>query len=419
MGTEVLKEKDASVFFSQMKSLFYGFGNFFRRYDAWAFTNSSERILVDGKYKDRLFDPIAETGKLKLLTVELRLFKFYPRKKVASKYVVSRSILLFIEELYLRIFLRKVNLEGQNVLNEIEKTLGVSVNENQIIKKYLAQYRIMQLLLKFVPKPKFVFLTVSYANFGYIEAWKERGIKVVEFQHGLIGSQHNGYLYNKKMDPTQFPDEIVVFGENERHFFENDTVIPITKAVPIGRYIIDYYSKKSNQNSEKVKSISVALQDSEWSFILLDFVLQCDKITNSSIEWLIQTRRTPKSVYNEKYKFPSNIRFNEGTVYEAIGKTDIHLTIFSTTSIEALSLGKPCLLYDFKGNATNHLYSMIGDNDNAYFLKSVDDFVNYIGNYFPVPMDDIAESNIKNIKSRYSENLNTYLTKLIDEVSEA
>lgn len=419
MGTEVLQEKDISVFISQLKSIFYGFFNFFRRYDAWAFTNSSERTLVDGKYKDRLFDPIGETGKLKLLIVELRLFQKYSRRNVASKYVVSRSFLLFIEEFYLRIFLRKVDLEGNEVLKEIEKELGISVNEKQIIRKYLAQYRVMQLLLKIAPNPKVVFLSVSYANFGYIQAWKERGIKVVEFQHGLIGSQHSGYLYYKKMNSIQFPDDIVVFGENEMRFFDNKTAVPITKAVPIGRYIIDYYSKKSRENSEKVKTVSVALQDSEWSFALLDFVFECNKATNGSINWLIQTRRTPITVYKEKYDFPANMQFHELTIYDAIGKTDVHLTIFSTTSVEALSLGKPCLLYDFEKNATNHLHSMIGNNKFVHFLNNANEFVSYIENYSSTSLSDVARSNIDNINSDYSENLNVYLTKLVDEVSEA
>ena len=107
--------------------------------------------------------------------------------------------------------------------------------------------------------------------------------------------------------------------------------------------------------------------------MLLDFVIECDKATNGSINWLIQTRRTPISVYKEKYDFPANMQFHELTIYDAIGQTDAHMTIFSTTSVEALSLGKPCLLYDFEQNATNHLHSMIGNNKFVHFLNNAND----------------------------------------------
>ncbi len=416
MGKEVLQEKDASVLLSQLQSLFYGFGNFFRSYNAWAFTNSSERTLIEGKYKDRLFDPIGETKGFKLLVIELRLFQFYPRRKVASKYVVSRSLLLFIEEVYQRVFLRKIELQSEELIQEILKRMDIESDYKSIVRKYLAQYRVIKTLLRFVPNPKVVFLSVSYANFGYIQAFKEKGIKVVEMQHGLIGEQHNGYLYYSEFLSNQFPDELVVFGEKEVCFFKNDTVFPVESVHAMGRYVVDYFATQSRSNSSQIQSISVSLQDGMWNIAMLEFVLACNEITAGKINWVIQTRRTPVSELTSQFELPENMVFHQATIYEAIAQTDMHMTIYSTTSIEALSMGKQVILYDFQNAATSYLSKFIGKNEFVHFVDSASDFAAFIENYQNADKEMIQGSNRENIRPHYLKNLDTYLKKMADEI---
>ena len=414
MGNEVLQEKNSSVFKEQLRSLFYGFFSFFGRYDAWAFTNSSERVLLDGKYLDKVMDPLTIARPIKLLVIELQLFKRFKRSEVASKKVVSRAWIVFLEELYMRLFLRKITVEGQNVITELEKSLNTSVEVNSIVRKYLAQYRVMKFLLWLLPKPKVVFHTVSYANFGYIRAWKEAGIRVVEMQHGLIGDGHYGYVYHKGLNENQFPDDILVFGEQDKKFFQQQTKIPIKRAIPVGRYILDYYKRSAVPNKIPVKNILVSLQDSEWSTAMLDFVLEIDKCEPGKFSWIIQPRRTPEAVYREQYTFPENFVFSNLSVYDAIGKADAHITIFSTTAIESLSIGKPTFLYDFENAATTYLGQFLASNPNAYFCPSVDAFIETCKAIKLASLDEIAESNGSNISSDYLQKISVY----IDEVNE-
>jgi len=414
MGNEVLQEKTSSVFKEQIRSLFYGFFSFFRKYDAWAFTNSSERVLLDGKYLDKVMDPLTIARPIKLLVVELQLFKRYKRSEVTSKKVVSRAWIVFLEEFYMRLFLRKITVEGQTVIAEMEKCLNTSVEVNSIARKYLAQYRIMKFLLWLLPKPKVVFHTVSYANFGYIRAWKEAGIRVVEMQHGLIGDGHYGYVYHKALNENQFPDDILVFGEQDKKFFEEQTRIPIKKAIPVGRYILDYYKRNAVPNKVPVKNILVSLQDSEWSNAMLDFVLEIDKREPGKFNWIIQPRRTPETVYREQYIFPENFVFSDSSVYKAIGKADAHITIFSTTAIESLSIGKPTFLYDFENAGSTYLGQFLASNPNAYFCATVDSFIETCDQLKLAGLDEIAESNSSNISSDYLQKISAY----IDEVNE-
>jgi hypothetical protein len=418
MGNEVLQGKDRATFWTQLRSLLYGFFSFFRRYDAWAFTNSSERVMLEGKHLDKLMDPLSLAHPMKVLLVELQLFKQFKRKEVSSRYVVSRAWIIFLEELYSRIFLRKVTFEGKNVLDEIEHILDESVDVEPIIRKYLSQYRVMRFLLWLLPKPKVVFLTVSYANFGYIRAWKEAGIKVVEMQHGLIGDGHYGYVYHKKLDENQFPDAILVFGEHDQLFFEKQTAIPIKQAVSVGRYILDYYKMKAIPNKTPVRSILVSLQDSHWSTALLNFVLEVNNKEPDKYHWTIQTRRTPESVYRKEFNFPSNFEFSRLNVYEAIGKADAHLTIFSTTAIESISIGKPTFLFNYEGASDTYLGQFLSSNSNAYFCSDVQSFIHICANLKCKDKDQISDSNNSNISADYLENMSVYLKKLMHEVVE-
>lgn len=418
MGKDVLLEKSGGVLLQQLRTLGYGFFNFFRRYEAWAFTSSSERVLLNGKYTDKLFDYMGNETGLKLLVVELQLFKRYKRREVASKYVVSRAWLIFFEELYARLFLRKITLEGEVVLRDMEQVLGVNVDAKSIARKYLAQYRMMRFFLRILPKPKVVFLTVSYANFGYIQAWKEAGIKVVEMQHGLIGDGHYGYTYHTELPAEQFPDEIVVFGETDRQFFATQTQIPIPSVQALGTYIVDCFREQAVENRTPVKTILVSLQDSEWSIALLDFVLKCNELSGGKPEWIIQPRRTPESHYRELYAFPENVRFSQQSVYAAMAESDAHLTIFSTTAVESLSIGKPTFLYNFNNAAHTYLDLFLKDQPHVYFCDNEQDFIASLEAMKCVPKAEIAASNNRNNVAGYRENMSRYITTLRHEFAE-
>lgn len=418
MGKDVLQEKTSGVMLQQLRTLGYGFFNFFRRYEAWAFTSSSERVLLNGKYTDKLFDYIGNETGLKLLVIELQLFKRFKRKDVASKHVVSRAWLVFFEELYARLFLRKIALDGETVLQEIEQVLGTSVDAKSIARKYLAQYRMMRFFLAVLPKPKVVFLTVSYANFGYIQAWKEAGIKVVELQHGLIGDGHYGYTYHTTFTAEQFPDEILVFGETDHQFFEKQTLNPIASVKAVGTYIVDCFREEATENRVPVQKILVSLQDSEWSIALIDFVLKCNDLSGGKLEWIIQPRRTPEAHYRELYQFPENIRFSQSSVYAAIAEADAHLTIFSTTAVESLSIGKPTLLYNFNNAAHTYLDLFLKDQPNVYFCDNEQELIASLEAMSCVSKAEIAASNNRNNMAGYRENMNRYITTLRHEFIE-
>lgn len=416
MGQEVLKSKNFMVLFTQLSTLSYGFFNIFRNYDAWAFTTSSERVLIDGKYTDKSMDYIGNNCGLKMLVVELQLFRRFKRRQVASQYVVSRAWLIFIEELYLFFCLRKVKINNESVFTEVQKRLNLQINTLAITKKYLAQYRIMSLILSRLPKPKVVFITVSYANFGYIRAFKEHNIRVVEIQHGLIGENHFSYRYGYAPSANQFPDEILVFGQRDKSFFQNQTRIPIRNVVVIGSFVLEHFHRKATINKVPFKRILVSLQDSHWSVALLDFIVRFNQLVPNKIEWIIQTRRTPQSYYRQKYEFSTNVKFSELSIYEAIAECDAHLTIFSTTALESLSIGKPTFLYNYEGASRTYLDFFLREQPHSYFFNSVEEFSEMLSGINVFSSQEISHSADSLISSDYQSNISRYIRKQINAI---
>jgi hypothetical protein len=397
--------------------LLYGWWNLFRKYNAWVFTNSSERTLIDGKYYDKLFDYIGNNSKNKILIVELRLFNKFPKKQVSSKYVISKSLFILVEEFYARFLIGKIKIENENLISEIEKKLECSVSVKEITRKYLAQYRMMQFWLNILPKPKVVYLTVSYSNFGYIRAFKEKGIKVIEMQHGLIGQGHYAYYYKKNFDANQFPDEIGVFGEREVDYFKKDTVFPVKKATPIGRYILDFYKEKSIENT-MINSICVSLQDGDFGEKLIEFLIEANNILKKPYKFIIQPRRTSEIHYRNLFELPENFVFSTQSIYQTIAETDIHITIFSTTAIEALSIGKPNILVNIEGKSKEFLGEMLYENEFTNFVDSKEEFCAVLDNLKTTSKDTIALSNNLNVKSDYKKNINSLIDRIENEYIE-
>ena len=238
VGEESLATKNTRLLLQQIASFFYGFWNLFKRYDAWGFSNVQERVLVDGLYYDKLFDGFTDLKNHKILLFELQLFAKFPRRKLVSPYVVSKAFFMLQEEVYARLFLRRIKIENEALIHFLEEKTDVQIDANAVVKKYLAQYAIMRFWLKILKNPKLVFTTVAYTNFGYIYAFHERNIPVVELQHGVISSGHQAYSYAQSFEAVAFPDAVGTWGKNESDFLLNETLFPTKKVSALSRYVM-------------------------------------------------------------------------------------------------------------------------------------------------------------------------------------
>ena len=411
-GKESNETKTWKLLIRQIRSVFYGWWNYFRKYDIWAFSTSAERRLIEGEYHDKLFDYLGNNSGKKTLIIENRLFDYYPYRKIASNYAVSRSLWMILEELYGRIILRSVKVNSKALLNEILKTANAQIDFSDVIRKYLSQYWLMKTWLKIFPNPKLVLVSVAYTNFGYIRAFKERGVKVVEFQHGLITKNHHAYFYTKSFDAIQFPDEIATVGLKEKNVFDDENNFPVKSIMPIGSYILDYYVGKTVKNTSFQKRVLFAMQDGEIGEKLIQFIVEVIKILPKNIELIIQPRRTAISEYYKSHPEIKNVSVSSQDFYSELLTCDIHSTVYSTTAIEALSLGKQNILINIDNLSVEQLHAVIGENEYTFIANTPSEFLELISVNSFVEKDLIITSNNLNVKSGYKNNIN----KLLEEI---
>lgn len=414
-GKETMQSRNVGLYIKQVSSIFYGLHNFFGRYSIWVFTNSTERRLIEGKYHDKLVDWIGNDGGYKTLVVEQRLFQYVPYRKVASKNVMSRSFFLVFEEIYGRLFLRNVKVENVALMHEILEEVSGGINHQQILRKYLAQYRLMKFWLRILPRPKVVFLSVSYTNFGYIRAFRELGIKVVEVQHGIISKNHHAYFYAKEMDPIQFPEYLVTVGEKEVAVFKEENSFPVNEVVPVGSWIIDHYRTQKRTEKRELPKILFTLQDGVMSAGLIQFILELSPKVSGKFEIQVQPRRTTKQEYLIDFPELDSIRFSEEDFYSEVINCDIHATVYSTTAIEALSLGIPNILVNIDNQSREQLDAFIGGNEYTFVVETVETFLEAIPKLLQAKRDEIEKSNEDNIKQGYKSNIKSLLSELIDD----
>ena len=212
LGQESTLKINSQTYKAILFTVFYGFFSWFKRYDAWIFSSKINRLNIEGKYHDRLYEYIG-TKFNKTLFIEATTDSHYNKKEVASKYIVSKSALILLEK-FVSLFIRTKHIDLSEI-EKIKKDFKIDFNPNYAIKKMISQYRIMRFVLRF-KKPKVVFLSPAYTAYGYVKAFKEKGIKVIEVQHGVILKEHFGYNISEKFDSNYFVDYLLTFGERER-----------------------------------------------------------------------------------------------------------------------------------------------------------------------------------------------------------
>jgi len=405
---------NSALYLTVLKSFFYGFFYWFKSYDSWVFSSSLYRVKVEDKYFDKFFDyPAEKYGKS--LFIELSTKAHYQRKNIYSKFIVSRSPLIILEKIIsIFISLKKVDL---SIIQDIQAEYGTSINPSYSAKKIISQYKVMKILLFFKKTPKTVFIAPAYMSFGYVKALKEKKVKVVEVQHGVINQEHFGYNYYESFDANYFPDYLLTFGGQEKEVFnELNTYISKDNIIPVGSYYIDYIIK-NYQPTIDVSGyrlvFSVSLQDCVIGNKLMSFLVAISE-TNKDCLFLLKPRRTEVSVYNDKFEFPSNVMFVENKdVYQVILHSDFHITAYSSCALEAPAMGVKNILINIDNKAKDYYFNILNE-ETTHYLNTEQDFQDYINNVVVTKKSVVKSEHKKILKSNYQNNVDEFLEKFLE-----
>ena len=413
------RNSDKGIFF-QLKHLLSGIRFLFSRPTTLILSTTHERRKFNATWRDKLFHHISIHPSLQpALTVEMRLpSSAVPLRRYDNPRVISRSIFFLVETIYSLVFLRRVKVEGLDLIRGFLKRYGVQANLLASVRKHLAQYAIMKLYLKCNPRLKYLFLSVSYTNFGAVRACRERGVVVVEAQHGVISKHHYGYSYAYQPEPEQFPHYLLSFGTADAEFINGSALGSVTMAVAVGSYIIDHHLAQEDPHTtgDRINTVAVSLQDCSHGIAAMESFIELAKM-NPHIRFFLKRRRLSREFYEPRLNLPQNMEFEEQMdVYQLILRCDAHLTAYSTCAIEANALGRINLLFNINNKAREHYTDKLLPGAANRYCDNLHELDSALRVELPDGTHGIQQSNARNIYPGYMKNLTTFIEALISDV---
>ncbi len=390
------------------KNVFYGFFNYRLNVDYIFFTDTADRKYINNKYYDRI-DFLSEKYNNKIV-FELTTTDYYKRNDIPTKNIVSK-LPLYILARIIRLFVNLKKIENINIIQNIIEKNNFDFDTDSYLKDYISHYKVGKILIKFF-RPKALILAPSYTNFPYIDAFKSKGLIVIELQHGLINNKHLAYNFNIEIENNLFPDYLFTYGEFEKSIFNSkNSFINKQNVIPTGHFYINFIKNNYKPNIELSRllkeydlSIAVTLQPN-FEQKLLDFIFNVAS-ENKNVAFVIIPRNPIEIDFKEDNVF-LNTKID---CYQTVLNTDIHCTIYSSCAVEAIGLHKANILIDID-NKSNEYLSFLFDIKNNYFVKNEKEFNTVIKKENFSIKSDVSS---KFFNGDFSKTLNKNFDKIFD-----
>jgi hypothetical protein len=192
-------------------------------------------------------------------------------------------------------------------------------------------------------RPEIVFIDgAAYGNMaGQIAMMKDRGIRVVEPQHGWIGRWHTAYNFGRAMeDPVlkrSFPDALLTFGE----FWSSQIRFP-AEVISVGKPHIEEMAAGAPPLRERAKEVLVVSSVTDPDE-MSDFTLALSDALPDS--WSVTFRPHPSELADARARYSrlvgaSRVAFDHRSdVYESLREVRAVVGVVSTVLFEALAFG--------------------------------------------------------------------------------
>jgi len=194
---------------------------------------------------------------------------------------------------------------------------------------------------------RIVFLTGNHTLTGIGAAALDLGLKVVEFQHGLISTYQGTYHYPGRPSVPYAPERLLTFGA----YWTDGLDLPAnTISTPIG--------VEDRAHGETIARIPRrVLIPSQWSIGRKLFELAL-KAARQAPDWEFVYRPHPLDnalFYREQLatraNLPSNLRLSpiEEDIYALMESSEVQIGLYSTALFEGMTLGLRTIIVDLPG----------------------------------------------------------------------
>lgn len=348
----------------------------FKRFNIWIFTACERRKRLGDKMVQRVCGGVStDVERCLMIEKPSLVMGHYKKAEIEEKNIISEAWLLLFTRLI--VFLSKPftpRIENEIVFQNILKDYNLKFNYKHYTRLLNAQRKAMRIMLAIIRKPKMVLMESPYDTMGYIWAFHQKEVKVIELQHGVINKDHeayNGVSYDKILSP----DSICVYGSEEYEYFTETEPQYAEKVYMTGLYMleradlyfnIDVYSEY-RKKYEKIFVVSgQAIFDLQLSGII-------DQIAGRNPQYMFVY--IPRHV-DEKLEFKCNNVDVKGEVniYEYLKWADVHITVSSTTCLEAHYYHTPTIFVDLENMATTFYRGILSEKNGAVYIQNNEEF---------------------------------------------
>jgi len=407
----------------RVKNVFYGWENLLKKYDFLVFSDTLEKRLVDDKYIDKIAESlILELGEDNVLLIENPVNgSHFRRSEIATNNIISLD--LFHIFCYQPFLIKKINIDNEWILKEINKKYRLNINYHRVTTRFFCCERLFKLFYK-IYKPKAIFINCYYSltHQAAIYAAKKMKKLTIELQHGIINNKHPAYNVFVSLDKSFFPDYLFAFGDYVKEIFDKENYfIEKENVIPVGYMYIDYINNEYKPSKETInlfnnfrrKYKKIVAISSQWALEnkLIDFLKKSASLSKD-ILYIFVTRNVNKDY--SSVNFPENIIILKHLdVYQIIKEADFHSTLWSTCALEAPALGVPNILINIDGFAKEYYSNLLTNRDVTRFVDTPEEFVDIILNWQVKPKEEIKKLHGNFYKQNHKSCLKKALQKII------
>lgn len=266
------------------------------------------------------------------------------------------------EQLTATFLLAPLNSDEKDLINHIRTTFkkisrSKIFNEKELLniafafQNFFNKYKIWSRFLQLV-HPQTMFCIVHYHNEGRTLAFKRKGIKVIELQHGLIATKDVFYVFPSQtksvIQKALFADEIWVYGAYWKKVLEQGAEYQ-HNIKTAGYYLYDNFGgyeaieKEIDAFAAGKKLIIITTQTSlHKAFIAYALWLNNDiKERNLPYKILVKTHPLEKQEHYAILHQTAGIKMVNYPLPVLFKKVHLHVTIYSTTLYDGARAGVP------------------------------------------------------------------------------
>lgn len=342
----------------------------------------TDEILNNLDYSYYVFEqPILEKHFTPVTTKNLKYLD-YLNYKIAINVEFNRKILRFR--------FSKADLDNIcTILNRIEKLFEVNLNKTKILKAlkiaYLSYKPTRRYYNKLLEKinPKIIIELVSYGRDRLIinELASEKGIPVIELQHGTMGKYHIAYNFAEKIKLPTFPDYIFVFGQ----FWKDNTRLPIQddKVKVVGwsyfQQKVNEYENSGSIKGDSKKTILFISQGTIGKALSKIAIEVFKKLNKEKFRIIYKLHPGEYDRWEDEYPWLVTANFevidhNNKDMHHYFAQSDIQVGVASTALFEGLGYGLKTIVVKLQGHEYmeklyNESFAELVDNSESLVKK--------------------------------------------------